>query len=121
METQMNLEPVSRPVDAFREQVLRVGSNVVSRSRRLGATALRTSAEKLVVTAQRLNGLAEQLEAEPVATEGAATEGASPASEASIASEATVSSGTVLDTAEPPDSEPTRAEEVAAKKRAARR
>lgn len=120
MQSPMNLEHISRPVDAFRQQVARAGNNVVRQSRQLGANALRSSAETLVAAARRLDGLAEQLTDETASVDGQARGSAAGAASA-------VSSGTILNLDQPAAEqdareEPSfRAEEVAAKKRAARR
>ncbi len=62
----MEFETVRKPIDAFRAEVERLGTSWTKEGRYLGAVALRSSAQRLVATAERLDDLAAKLEpAEP--------------------------------------------------------
>lgn len=75
----MNLETVTRPMEMFRDQMLRLGETWAKEGRHYGQAALRTSAQALTFTAQRLDQLASRLAEEPAeakAGEAPATESA---------------------------------------------
>jgi hypothetical protein len=49
-------------LDTVRERLARVGQSIVPGARQLGITALRSSADTLLATAEKLDGLAARLE-----------------------------------------------------------
>ena len=60
----MQIENVRRPLGELREHVLRLGETWAKGGRHYGAVALRTGAQTLTQTAERLDVLATKLESE---------------------------------------------------------
>jgi hypothetical protein len=58
----MEFETVRKPIGTIRNKVERFGATWAKESRTLGAAALRTSAQRLASTAEKLDGLAARLE-----------------------------------------------------------
>jgi hypothetical protein len=59
------METLTNPttaLDTVRERLARVGQSIVPGARQLGVTALRSSADTLLATAEKLDGLAARLE-----------------------------------------------------------
>lgn len=57
----MNLETVTRPMEMFRDQMLRVGAEWAKQGRFMSQSALRSSAHVLAITAERLDVLADRI------------------------------------------------------------
>lgn len=58
----MEFETVRKPIGTIRNKVERFGATWAKESRTLGAAALRTSAQRLASTAEKLDGLAARIE-----------------------------------------------------------